>query len=205
MAVVEHDGAPLVISGGGDGALRSWRLDGSLGPLDRADAHDGAIRALAVLEHDGAPLVISAGDDGALHSWRVAPSLRALASPLAQKIKVRELSTGSLDAVLQLPPEVLAATASAMTAAGVAVAKLDKIVDVIERLAGFPATLRGRRIQAHVEELRAQADLLDAQEQLAAKRREIDARGRSYQRQLQAAGWEITNVVVSDDDDDAVL
>ena len=51
--------------------MKSWRLDGTPGPLDHADAHFGSIHALAVVEHEGAPLIVSAGDDGALKSWRL--------------------------------------------------------------------------------------------------------------------------------------
>ena len=69
--MVEHDGQPLIISAGDDGALRSWRVDATPGPLTREDAHTRPIGALAVVEHDGEPLIISAGDDGALRSWRV--------------------------------------------------------------------------------------------------------------------------------------
>jgi hypothetical protein len=53
-----------VVSAGFDGAVRSWRLDGRPGPLERERAHDGPIGALALVEHDGAPLVASAGGDG---------------------------------------------------------------------------------------------------------------------------------------------
>jgi WD40 repeat protein len=65
LAVVEHDGQPLIISGDTCGALRSWRVDGSPGPLSRDDTW---INALAVVEHDGLPLIVSAG--GALHTVR---------------------------------------------------------------------------------------------------------------------------------------
>ena len=74
LVVVEDHGAPLIISGGGGGdgggALRSWRLDGTPGPLHDDDAHYGKIGALAVVEDHGTPLIISAGGDGALRSWR---------------------------------------------------------------------------------------------------------------------------------------
>ncbi len=92
LAVLEHDGAPLVISAGDDGALRSWRLDGSEGPLRSDDAHSSPIRALAVLEHDGAPLVISAGDDGALRSWRLDGSEGPLRSDDAHSGPIRALA-----------------------------------------------------------------------------------------------------------------
>jgi WD40 repeat protein len=75
LAVVEHDGAPLIITAGSDGALRSWRVDGSPGPLAVNDLHLGSIDALAVVEHHGAPLIITAGIDGSLRSWRLDGSL----------------------------------------------------------------------------------------------------------------------------------
>jgi len=61
LAVVEHEGAPLIVSGGGSGSLRSWRLDGTPGELQVSDAHTSGILALVVVEHEGAPLIISAG------------------------------------------------------------------------------------------------------------------------------------------------
>jgi len=74
LAVVEHDGAPLIITAGNDRELRSWRLDGTPGPLTVNDARQrrfGAAVALAVVEHDGAPLIITAGNDRELRSWRL--------------------------------------------------------------------------------------------------------------------------------------
>lgn len=71
LTVAEEHGAPLIISAGVDGSLRSWRLDGTPGQLAVDLAHGRATRTLAVVEHDGAPLIISAGQDGALRSWRL--------------------------------------------------------------------------------------------------------------------------------------
>ena len=71
LAVLEHDDAPLIVSAGNDGALRSWQVDGTLGPLRIDDAHADAIWALAVLEHDGEPLIVSGDGEGAIRSWRV--------------------------------------------------------------------------------------------------------------------------------------
>jgi hypothetical protein len=71
-ATLEHEGAPLIVTAGEDGAVRSWRLDGSPGPLHRDHAHAGWIMALATLEHEGAaPLIVTAGYDGAVWWWRV--------------------------------------------------------------------------------------------------------------------------------------
>ncbi|MCA1679968.1 MAG: WD40 repeat domain-containing protein [Actinobacteria bacterium] len=79
MAVVERDGAPLIISAGVYAALRSWRLDGSPGELAVDGPHPRTIWALAVVERDGAPLIISAGGDGSLRSWRLDSSPGELA------------------------------------------------------------------------------------------------------------------------------
>ena len=92
VAVVEHDGAPLVISAGGDRALRSWRLDGTPGDLNTPDAHSDSIMALAVVEHDGAPLVISAGTDRALRSWRLDGTPGDLNTPDAHSDSIMALA-----------------------------------------------------------------------------------------------------------------
>ena len=87
LAVVEHDGVPLIITGD-DGALRSWRPDGTLGEFAVDDAHLGATRALAVVEHDGAPLIVTAGRDGALRRWRLDGTHQAN-SPLTARTSAR--------------------------------------------------------------------------------------------------------------------
>ena len=196
LAVVEHEGAPLIISADDDGALRSWRPDGSPGELQVLDAHTAAIRALAVGEHEGAPLIISAGADGALRSWRLTGALAALERSTASAIEVRELSLDSLQIVVQLPADVLAAIGVAAT--GITVAKLTTILEAIKRVAGFPAELRLQHTQKQAEQLRAQADVLEAQDQLA------EARARYRRRQLQAAGWQVERVVITDDEDDVL-
>lgn len=61
MTLVEHEGAPLVISAGDDGALHRWRLDGTPGELQVREARN-AIWMLAVVEC-GEPLII--------RSWRL--------------------------------------------------------------------------------------------------------------------------------------
>jgi WD40 repeat protein len=79
LAIVEHDGAPLIISAGHDGALRSWHADGLPGPLAIESAHSSEVRALAIVEHDGAPLIISGDADGAIIAFqcdcRVQPAI----------------------------------------------------------------------------------------------------------------------------------
>jgi hypothetical protein len=198
LAVVRHDGAPLVISGGSeDGALRSWRLDGTPGDLQADDAHVGGTIALAVVRHDGAPLLVSADGYGTLRSWSLASSLTALERPTARALEVRELSLGSLELVVLLPPGVLTAAgvAAAGSATGVAVMKLSKLLDAIKRVAGFPAELRIQARKLQTEALIAEAELLDAADQLA------EARARQRRRQLDDAGWEVERIVVTDDAD----
>jgi len=196
LAVVENRGAPLIISAGYDQALRSWRLDGTPGPLQLSDTHVRS-KALAVVEdRRGAPLIIGAGGGG-LGSWRVGMTpLAALEGSTARELEVRELSLGSLEIVVQLPADVL--TMVGVTAAGVTVIKLAKILDAIKRIAGFPAELRLQHTQQQAEQLRAQADLLEADNQLAG------AHARHRRRKLQAAGWDIDAVVVTDEDDIAL-
>jgi hypothetical protein len=90
---------------------------------------------------------------------------------------VRELSVGSLEVVLVLPPDVLASAAvmTGIAVTGVAVTKLDKILDAIKRVAGFPAEVRLHRRQL-------QADELDAEDRVA------EALARHRRRQLEAGG-----------------
>lgn len=71
LAIVGHEGSPLVIGAGGDRAIRSWRLDGTPGPLTREGAHGNWIGALAVVEHEGSSLVISGSVDRAIKSWHL--------------------------------------------------------------------------------------------------------------------------------------
>jgi hypothetical protein len=97
LAVLDQGGAPLIVSAGSRGALRSWRADGTPGPLPIDDAHPGRIRALAVaLEHDGAPLIVSADSDGALRGWPLdgrSHGLRGLQGPGArQPVPLRALA-----------------------------------------------------------------------------------------------------------------
>src|SRR5450631_1721877 len=54
LVVFEYDGAPLIVGGGG-GGLRSWRVDGTPGPLSVDDTNMPKIEALVVFEYDGAP------------------------------------------------------------------------------------------------------------------------------------------------------
>ena len=71
LVLGEWEGEPLLVSGGGDGALRSWRLDGSPGPLSHEQAHIGVVEALVLGEWEGEPLLVGGGGDGALRGWRL--------------------------------------------------------------------------------------------------------------------------------------
>ncbi len=72
LALLEYEGKPLIVSGGGDGALRSWHPDGQPGPLNVPNAHGLLlVSSLAVVDYRGEPLIVSGGADGALRSWRL--------------------------------------------------------------------------------------------------------------------------------------
>lgn len=71
LLAVEQEGESLIISGGEDGTLRSWRLDGQAGPVDIADPEHEPVSALLAVEYEGEPLVISGGEGGTIRSWRL--------------------------------------------------------------------------------------------------------------------------------------
>jgi hypothetical protein len=158
---------------------------------------------LAVGEHDGAPLILSAGRDGALRNWRLAPPLTAMVGAVAYEVKVRDMSIGSLQIVMVLPPDLLTAAGvtAGLTASAGAVLGLTKLLDAIKRVAGFSAELRVQALELELEQQRLATDLLEAEERLL----EAEARARQRRRNLQAAGYELERVVVSDEDDQYVL
>ena len=92
LRMTSHDGAPLVLSAGDDGSLRSWRLDGRAGSLTRVDAHRTPIKALGVAEHGGQPLVLSGSDDGTLGSWCLDGQPGPLTRPSAHRSQIRALA-----------------------------------------------------------------------------------------------------------------
>lgn len=51
----------MVFTGGSNGALRSWRLDGTPGPLTVDDAHGGGIGVLAVATDSHGAVLLSGG------------------------------------------------------------------------------------------------------------------------------------------------
>lgn len=87
LAAFQCEGEPLIVSGGFEGALRTWRIDGNAGPLARDDAHEETITAIDIGWHDGAPLIFSRSLDGTLHSWRVDGSRGSLDRRLARTLK----------------------------------------------------------------------------------------------------------------------
>ena len=70
LTVIRDGSRELLVTGGEDGAVRSFWLDGSTGPLQVDRAHAAAVRALTIVERPE-PIVISAGADGAIRSWRL--------------------------------------------------------------------------------------------------------------------------------------
>ena len=60
------DGEGLVVSGGGDGAVRLWDPRNPGDPGRELGRHDGAVSAVAVT---GDGLVVSGGEDGTVRLW----------------------------------------------------------------------------------------------------------------------------------------
>ena len=59
------DGTPVIISGGGDGTVRVWRLADGTPVGEPLTGHDGAVTAVAAgALPDGTPVIISGGGDG---------------------------------------------------------------------------------------------------------------------------------------------
>lgn len=196
----------MIISGDVDGSLRSWRLDGSRGPLDVTDAHRTKISALVVVEHVGAPLIISASVDGHLRSWQLVVRLLALRSPQAGELEVRELSLGSLEVVVHLMLDVLQPVAI-VAGGAVTVTKLSKILDMLKRLLGYRAEVRLHTTIVEAEQLEAKARVLEARHHLAGVQAEHERQlqAQRYERQLQGGGWAMDRAVLTDGGDDDVL
>ena len=67
------DGTPVIISGGGDGTVRVWRLADGTPVGEPLRGHDGAVYAVAAgALPDGTPVIISGGGDGTVRVWRLA-------------------------------------------------------------------------------------------------------------------------------------
>ena len=67
------DGTPVIVSGGGDGTVRVWRLADGAPVGEPLRGHDGAVDAVAVgALPDGTPVIVSGGGDGTVRVWRLA-------------------------------------------------------------------------------------------------------------------------------------
>ena len=67
------DGTPVIISGGGDGTVRVWRLADGTPVGEPLTGHDGMVGAVAAgALPDGTPVIISGGGDGTVRVWRLA-------------------------------------------------------------------------------------------------------------------------------------
>ena len=67
------DGTPVIVSGGGDGTVRVWRLADGTPVGEPLTGHDGAVKAVAVgALPDGTPVIVSGGQDGTVRVWRTA-------------------------------------------------------------------------------------------------------------------------------------
>lgn len=180
---MERDGEPLVISAGGDGALRSWRLAGTPGPLARENAHI-VIWSLAVVECDGEPLVISAADEGALRSWRLrAAAWKSLGSATAEQLALRRLSFASpLELELYVPAVLLAPAA------------LGFVLYAIKRIWAYPIELRVYQEKQRARLLAAQQE----RERLEATREADDVVDAAYDPVVDS--WQMTDATLSDDE-----
>ena len=67
------DGTPVIVSGGGDGTVRVWRLADGTPVGEPLRGHTGWVDAVAVgALPDGTPVIVSGGGDGTVRVWRLA-------------------------------------------------------------------------------------------------------------------------------------
>ena len=67
------DGTPVIVSGGGDGTVRVWRLADGTPVGEPLRGHDGVVYAVAAgALPDGTPVIVSGGRDGTVRVWRLA-------------------------------------------------------------------------------------------------------------------------------------
>jgi WD40 repeat protein len=67
------DGTPVIISGGGEGTVRVWRLADGTPVGEPLTGHDGGVFAVAVgALLDGTPVIISGAGDATVRVWRLA-------------------------------------------------------------------------------------------------------------------------------------
>jgi WD40 repeat protein len=84
------DGTPVIVSGGGDGTVRVWRLaDGT--PVGKPlTGHTGPVRAVAVgALRDGTPVIVSGDVHGTVRVWRLADG-----TPLTHPLDLSEYVGG---------------------------------------------------------------------------------------------------------------
>ena len=75
------DGTPVIVSGGGDGTVRVWRLADGAAVGDPLTGHSW-VEAVAVgALPDGTPVIVSGGRDGTVRVWRLADGA-AVGDPL---------------------------------------------------------------------------------------------------------------------------
>ena len=70
------DGTPVIVSGGGDGTVRVWRLADGAPVGEPLRGHDGTVNAVAVgALPDGTPVIISGGGEArcGCGGWPTAP------------------------------------------------------------------------------------------------------------------------------------
>ena len=67
------DGTPVIVSGGGDGTVRVWRLADGTAVGDPITGHYSRVTAVAVgALPDGTPVIVTGGSYGAVRVWRLA-------------------------------------------------------------------------------------------------------------------------------------
>ena len=84
------DGTPVIVSGGGDGTVRVWRLADGTPVGEPLRGHDGGVHAVAVgALPDGTPVIVSGGRDGMVRVWRLADG-----TPLVPPLDLPESVSG---------------------------------------------------------------------------------------------------------------
>jgi WD40 repeat protein len=67
--VAELEGHPVVVSGGADGTVRVWQLDGGAPCGEPWRGHEGRVGAVAAAKLEGCPIVVSGGWDRTVRIW----------------------------------------------------------------------------------------------------------------------------------------
>ena len=91
------DDTPVIISGGGDGTIRVWRMADGTPAGEPLRGHDGGVRAVAAgALPDGTPVIISGGEDGTIRVWRMADGTPAGKPLRGHDGGVRAVAAGAL-------------------------------------------------------------------------------------------------------------